>query len=165
MSSTAASDLRRLGLADARLALEQQRLRQAQAQEHRRRQALVDEVVDRGEAPGQRLDVGDERGGSPRRASPVIAGRVMRRERVEDGPVVLRRVDVERDRPGDRHLGDLVGALVEQAPDALVAVELGELGEDRAREGDRMAAAVVVATDGERRVAAAGEQRGDGLGA
>ena len=48
----------RLGLADARLALEQQRLRQAQAEEHRRRQALVDEVVDRRQPLGQRLDVG-----------------------------------------------------------------------------------------------------------
>ena len=37
---------RRLGLADARLTLEQQRLRQAQAEEQRRREALVDEIVD-----------------------------------------------------------------------------------------------------------------------
>jgi hypothetical protein len=49
--------LGRLGLADARLAFEQQRLRQAHAQEHRRRQALVDEVVDLGERARQRLDV------------------------------------------------------------------------------------------------------------
>ena len=51
---------RRLRLADARLALEQQRLGQTQAEEHRRRQALVDEVVDAGQTLGQRLDVGDE---------------------------------------------------------------------------------------------------------
>ena len=50
-----------LGLADTRLALEQERLRQAQAQEHRGRQALVDEVVDVREASGERLDVGYER--------------------------------------------------------------------------------------------------------
>jgi hypothetical protein len=49
-----------LRLADARLALEQQRLRQPHAEEHRRRQALVNEVVDGGQALGQRLDVGDE---------------------------------------------------------------------------------------------------------
>ena len=62
MSSTAASDLRRLRLADAGLALEQQRLRQAQAEEHRRRQALVHEVVDAAEPLRQGLDVGDEIG-------------------------------------------------------------------------------------------------------
>ena len=60
MSSTARERLGRLGLADAGLALEQQRLGQAQAEEHRRRQALVDEVVDGGEALGERLDVGHE---------------------------------------------------------------------------------------------------------
>ena len=49
-----------LGLADTRLALEQQGLRQPQAEEHRRRQTLVDEVVHVGEAPGERLDVGHE---------------------------------------------------------------------------------------------------------
>jgi len=49
-----------LGLADTRLAFEQQGLRQAQAQKHRRRQALVDEVVDVGETAGERLDVGHE---------------------------------------------------------------------------------------------------------
>ena len=59
--------LRRLGLADARLALEQQRLRQAQAEEHRRGQALVDEVVDGREALGERLDVGHEGGSRPLR--------------------------------------------------------------------------------------------------
>ena len=47
-----------LGLADPRLAFEQQGLRQAQGQEQRRREALVDEVVDVGETPGERLDVG-----------------------------------------------------------------------------------------------------------
>ena len=60
MSSTSGERLGGLGLADARLALEQQRLRQAQAQEQRRREALVDEVVDVGEPPGERLDVGHE---------------------------------------------------------------------------------------------------------
>ena len=49
--------LGRLGLADPGLALEQQRLGQAQAEEHRRREALVDEVVDGGEPLGERLDV------------------------------------------------------------------------------------------------------------
>ena len=60
MSSTAASDLRRLGLADAGLALEQQRLREAKAEVHRRGEALVDEVVDGAEALGECLDVGYE---------------------------------------------------------------------------------------------------------
>ena len=49
-----------LGLADAGLALEQQRLRQPQAQEHRRREPLVDEVVDGRQPLGERLDVGHE---------------------------------------------------------------------------------------------------------
>ena len=52
--------LARLGLADAGLALEQQRLGQAQAEEHRRRESLVDEVIDSGQALGQHLDVGYE---------------------------------------------------------------------------------------------------------
>ena len=60
MSSTTRQRLRGLGLADAGLALEQQRLRQAQAEEQRRREALVDEVVDVGEPPRERLDVGHE---------------------------------------------------------------------------------------------------------
>ena len=50
----------RLRLADACLALEQERLGQPQAEEHRRRKALVDEVVHGAEAPGQGLDVGHE---------------------------------------------------------------------------------------------------------
>ena len=78
MSSTAASDLRRLGLADARLALEQQRLRQAQAEEHRRREPLVDEVVDGAEPLRERLDVGHE--------APDLAGRLAR-----DSPGLMRR--------------------------------------------------------------------------
>ena len=49
-----------LGLADTRLALEQQGLRQAHAQKHRCREALVDEVVDVSQTPGERLDVGHE---------------------------------------------------------------------------------------------------------
>ena len=88
----------RLGLADARLALEQQRLGQAQAEEHRRREALVDEVVHAGQALGQRLDVGHE--------PADLAGRLARDLRrahaaaraAEDRLVVLRGVDVERDR-------------------------------------------------------------------
>ena len=51
---------RRLGLADSRLALEQQRLGQPEAEEDRGRQTLIDEVVDRGESLGERLDVGDD---------------------------------------------------------------------------------------------------------
>ena len=73
-SSTAASALADLGLADPGLALEQQRLGQPQRQEHRGRQALVDEVVDapepiarasrrRGRERGPRLRVAA--GGSP----------------------------------------------------------------------------------------------------
>ena len=54
--------LRRLGLADARRPLQQQRLGEAEAQEHRGRQAFVDQVVDGGQALRQRLDVGDEVG-------------------------------------------------------------------------------------------------------
>ena len=163
MSSTVASALRRLGLADARLALEQQRLRQAEAEEHRRRQALVDEVVDRREPPGERLDVGDDPARPRPAASPVTScsgrRRSCGRQLGEDGPVVLLGVDVARDRAGDRHLDDLGGALVEQPPDALVAVQVGERREVAAPEGDRVTAAVVIAADGERGVAAAGEQR------
>src|SRR5262249_56694218 len=43
-----------------RLALEEEGLRQAEAQEHRRREPFVDKIVDVGEAPGERLDVGHE---------------------------------------------------------------------------------------------------------
>ena len=53
--------LRGLGLADARLALEQQGLGQAHAQEHGRRQALLDEVVHPREPLRQALDVRHER--------------------------------------------------------------------------------------------------------
>ena len=52
--------LARLGLADAGLALQQQRLRKAEAEEHRGRQALVHEVVHLREPLRQRLDVGRE---------------------------------------------------------------------------------------------------------
>ena len=51
------------------------------------------------------------------------------------------------------HVGDR--AAVEQLPDALVAVQRGQLAEDRAGERERVAAAVVVAAGRERRVAAA----------
>src|SRR5262249_30568768 len=50
-----------LGLPDPRLALQEQWLGQAHAEEERGGEALVDEVVDVGQAPRQRLDVGDER--------------------------------------------------------------------------------------------------------
>ena len=142
--------LGRLGLADAGLALEQQRLGQASAEEHRRRQALVDEVVDAGEPLCQRLDVGHEVCELARR----LAGH---------RHVVLLCVHVARDRARDRHLGHLAGALVEQPPDALVAVQLGQRAEGAVGEGDRVPAAVLVAAHGERRVAAAGEQRPHGL--
>ena len=66
--------------------------------------------------------------------------------------------------PGIAHLADLAGALVEQAPDALVAVEAGQVGEHRARERDRVPAPVVVAADGERRTTAALEQCRNGGG-
>ena len=49
-----------LGLADPGLALEQQRLGQPQAEEHRGREPLVDEVVDGGEPLGEHLDVWDQ---------------------------------------------------------------------------------------------------------
>ena len=150
--------LRGLRLADAGLALEQQRLRQAHAEEDRRREPLVDEVVDRGEPPRERLDVGDERAHLVGR-SPVTRGRVIGGQGGEHGLVVLRGVHVARDRARDRHLGDIVAAPVEQAPDALVAVQVGELAERRCGRTRSGAAPVVVAADRERRVAAAGEQR------
>ena len=70
--------LGRLGLAHARLALEQQRLRQAQAEEHRRGQALVHEVVHgrRGAGPASRRRA---RGGGPPGRLPVTSGGLMRR--------------------------------------------------------------------------------------
>ena len=49
-----------LGLPNTRLALEQQRLRQPEAQVHRRREPLVDEVIDAREPLGQGLYVRDE---------------------------------------------------------------------------------------------------------
>ena len=52
--------LARLGLADAGLALEQQRLGQPQAEEHRGGERLVDQVVDRAQAHAERLDVGHQ---------------------------------------------------------------------------------------------------------
>ena len=60
MSSTAASALRRLGLADARLAFQQQRLGQAQAEEHRGGEPLVNQVVDVRQSLGEGFDVGDQ---------------------------------------------------------------------------------------------------------
>ena len=74
-------------------------------------------------------------------------------------PVVRVGVHVTRDGARDRHLGHLLGAPVEQPPDALVAVQIGQLTEGVVREGDRVAAAVLVAADGQRRAAAAGQQR------
>ena len=65
--------LGRLGLADARLALEQQRLRQAHAEEERRGEALVDEVVDVGEPAGERLDVRREHAHLVRRRAGDLA--------------------------------------------------------------------------------------------
>jgi hypothetical protein len=53
--------LGRLSLADACLALEQQRLGEAQAEEHRGGEALVGEVVDGAQPRRQRVRVGDER--------------------------------------------------------------------------------------------------------
>ena len=118
---------RRRGLADPRLPLEQQRLRQPQAEEDRGRQALVDEIVDCGEPLGERLDVGTIRSISAA-ASPVTGSRdrSSRRQLLEDRPVVLGRVDVTWDRARDRHLDDLVGPLVEEPPHALVAVQVCE---------------------------------------
>ena len=54
--------LGRLGLADPRLALEQEGLGQAQGEEERRRQARVGQVIDRIEPPPERRDVGHRRG-------------------------------------------------------------------------------------------------------
>ena len=94
------------------LALEQQRLRQAQR---------------RGTAPSP---------GPRRRGSRRASSRARQRRRRRDGDrarlrarprsrltrstrlVVLPGVDVARDRPGDRHLDDVVRAAVEQLPDA-----------------------------------------------
>src|SRR3954469_2184101 len=68
------------------------------------------------------------------------------------GLVVGPGVDVGRDVTGDRDLGHSVAGAVEQLPHALVAVQRGQLAEPRAGERERMAAAVGVAADGERRV-------------
>ena len=54
-----------LGLADPGLPLQQQRLREAEAEEERGRQALVDEVVDVREPPRERLDVARQCRSSP----------------------------------------------------------------------------------------------------
>src|SRR4051794_30119224 len=77
------------------------------------------------------------------------------------GLVVGPGVDVGRDVTWDRDLGHSVAGAVEQLPHALVAVQRGQLAEPRAGERERMAAAVGVAADGERRVSAAGQQRAD----
>ena len=63
--------LGRLGLAHPGLALQQQRLGQAQAEEHRRGQALVGEVARALQARGHRLDVGDQLGEVALRRVPV----------------------------------------------------------------------------------------------
>ena len=65
----------------------------------------------------------------------------------------------------DRYVDDLVARTIEQLPDALIAVERGELIERAARERERVAAPVVVPARGQRAVAAAGEQLADGRGA
>src|SRR5690349_3249497 len=64
--------------------------------------------------------------------------------------VVLRGVDVERNRSRDRDLDDLAGALVEQPPDPLIAMKVREVAEDLSPESDRMAATVLVETDRKR---------------
>jgi hypothetical protein len=53
--------LRRLGLADARLSFEEQRLRQAQREEERGREPIVGQVVDVAQSGLERLDVGHRR--------------------------------------------------------------------------------------------------------
>ena len=77
--------------------------------------------------------------------------------------VVVPGVDVEGDGARDRHVDHVIGPAVEQLPDALVAVQRREVGEDRSRERERMPATVLVAAGGQRRVAAAGKQHRDGL--
>ena len=69
-----------LGLAYPRLPLQQQRLREAEREEQRRRQPFVDEVVDGGQAPRERLDIvaasSSFTGAEPRSpASPPTRGR------------------------------------------------------------------------------------------
>ena len=65
-------------------------------------------------------------------------------------------------------IGDLlhpIGALVEQAPDALVAVQVGQRREDLGPEGERMAPPVLVPAYGQRSLAAAREQLRDSAAA
>src|SRR4051812_24721212 len=83
------------------------------------------------------------------------------RETRQGGFVVRPRVDVRRYGTGNRDLGDGAAGPIEQLPDALVAVQRGELAEQRAGERERVAAAVGVAADGELCVAAPGQQRAD----
>ena len=78
MSSTGASDFAASVLPTPASPSEQQRLGQAQAQEHRRREALVDEVVDVGEPPRKRLDVGHEPAKLVGRLARAGEGTVMR---------------------------------------------------------------------------------------
>src|SRR5437763_13641785 len=81
-------------------------------------------------SPVAELQVERAPGGSP----PVSTRLLLCR----NGLVVLPRVDIERDRAGDRHLGDLVAVPVEQLPDALVAVQRRELAEHGALEREWM---------------------------
>src|SRR6476469_6083068 len=77
--------------------------------------------------------------------------------------VVVPRVDVQRDGAGHRYVRDVGGPAVEQLPDALVAVQRPELGEDVAGERERVPASVLVAADRERRAVTTGEQLRDRL--
>ena len=75
--------------------------------------------------------------------------------RGEDRLVVLPRVHVGRHAPGHTHLAHELGTLLEELSHFLVAVQLRQLPEEGAREGKRVAAAVVVEAHRHRRVAAA----------
>ena len=124
------------------------------AQEHRRRQPLVHEVVDRGQArapasrcPARRADLVS--------APPVSRGGLMRAPgAARTACVVLPGVHVERDGPGDRTSATRPRR-VEQAPHPLVAVERRRAPpKPAAPDRDRVPAPVVVAAHRQRRVAA-----------
>src|SRR3954452_24547968 len=71
-------------------------------------------------------------------------------------------VDVLRHVSWHPHLNDVPGAPLDQLPDRLVAVEVGELPEDGPTERERVAAAVLVARHRDRRLTVAGKQRPNG---
>ena len=117
--------LRRGGLADAGLPFQQQWAAERHGEIQRRCGADVEQVVVCIEPPDHVVDIG-------RRDGLFIA------PPTHQPLVVLPRVDIERNDAGHRHLPHLEATRFDEPPDALVAVQLGELTECVAAQPERM---------------------------